>query len=182
MNVGATPVVEEIEQLYERHGGELYGERVTMFEHSLLTAQTAEQAGADDALVAACLLHDIGHLLAEPDDEYGKHTHDSIGADWLAQRFPAAVSEPARHHIAAKRYLCAIDPFYHDRLSAPSQYTLTKQGGPMTPPEVEAFEQLEYHQEAVQLRRWEDAFGKLDGVAVPSFSHYRSLLEKLVTR
>ena len=151
-----------------------------MLKHSLLTVQAAEQAGADDELIAASLLHDIGHLLVEPDDEYGKHTHDSIGAAWLAERFPPAVSEPTRHHVAAKRYLCAIDPDYHDRLSPASQYTLTKQGGPMTPGELAAFEQLDHQPEAAQLRRWEDAFGKLDDAAIPPFAHYRSLLERLV--
>lgn len=180
MKLDPTAVVDEIEALYESRGGASYGERVTMFEHSLLTALAAEQAGAGEMLVAACLLHDVGHLLVEPDDEWGKHTHDSIGADWLAQRFALAVSEPIRHHVAAKRYLCVIDPGYHDQLSPASQYTLTKQGGPMTPEEVSAFEQLEYRDEAVQLRRWEDAFGKLAAATIPSFSRYRPLLEKLV--
>ena len=180
VNPEPVAVVDEIEKLYSRHGGEPYGEKITMFEHSLLTAQAAELAGADDELIAASLLHDIGHLLVEPDDEYGKHTHDSIGADWLAERYPPAVSEPVRHHVTAKRYLCAIDPGYHGRLSPASQYTLTKQGGPMTPAEVAAFEQLDHQSEAVQLRRWEDAFGKLDDATILPFDHYRPLLERLV--
>ena len=180
MNLLATAVVDEIEVLFKSRGSESYGERVTMFEHLLLTALTAEQAGADEALIAACLLHDIGHLLVEPDDEWGKHTHDSIGADWLAERFALAVSEPTRHHVAAKRYLCAVDTGYHEQLSPASQYTLTKQGGPMSPEEIVAFEKLDYHGEAIQLRRWEDAFEKLSDVAIPRFSRYRPLLERLV--
>ena len=103
MNLDRTGVVDEIEALFKSRGSESYGEKVTMFEHSLLTALTAERAGADEVLIAACLLHDIGHLLVEPDDDWGKHTHDSIGADWLSQRFALAVSEPTRHHVAAKR-------------------------------------------------------------------------------
>ena len=181
MKLEPSAVVDEIEALFNSRGSESYGERVTMFEHSLLTALTAEQAGANETLIAACLLHDVGHLLVEPDDAWGKHTHDSIGADWLAERFAPAVSEPTRHHVAAKRYLCAIDPGYHDKLSTASQYTLTKQGGPMGSEEIVAFEELDYHEEAVQLRRWEDSFGKLSDVAAPQFSRYRVLLESLVT-
>ena len=49
----AVSVVDEIEELYGRQGGEPNGEKVTMLEHSLLTVQAAEQAGADDELIAA---------------------------------------------------------------------------------------------------------------------------------
>ena len=181
MSIEVASVVDEIESLYLTQGDEPHGEKVSMFQHSLLTARKAEQAGASNELIAACLLHDVGHLLVEPDDEYGKHTHDSIGADWLAERFPPAVSEPVRHHVAAKRYICGIDPGYHDQLSSASQYTLTKQGGPMTPGEIEAFERLEYHKDALQLRRWEDGFGKIDDEVAPEFSRFRPLLEKLVS-
>ena len=84
----ATALFDEIERLYTDRGREAYGEAVTMLEHSLITAMTAQRAGATPEMVAACLLHDIGHLLVEPDDEFGKHTHDTIGANWLADRFP----------------------------------------------------------------------------------------------
>lgn len=177
----AADVVADIEALYVSRGGEMYGEAVTMFEHSLLTAATAEAAGAPDELVAACLLHDIGHLLVEPDDEYGKHSHDEVGADWLAARFPPAVSEPTRHHVAAKRYLCAIEPVYYEVLSAASQYTLTMQGGAMSADEITDFESQPYFAHAVQLRRWEDGFAKAAGVEVPKFGRYRALLERLAT-
>lgn len=176
-----TSVVAEIEALYVAKGGDMYGEAVTMFEHSLLTAAAAEAADASDELVAASLLHDIGHLLVEPDDEYGKHTHDEIGADWLAARFPPAVSEPIRHHVAAKRFLCTTEPGYYDRLSAASQYTFSMQGGLMTEAEVAQFESQPFFAAAVQLRRWEDGFAKSAGVGVPEFGRYRSLLERLAT-
>ena len=56
----------DIELLFARHGANQYsGEPVTQLEHALQTAHLAEQSGADDALVTACLLHDLGHLLNE---------------------------------------------------------------------------------------------------------------------
>ena len=54
----------DIEGLFARHGAAQYsGEPVTQLEHALQTALLAEEAGADDELVTAALLHDLGHLL-----------------------------------------------------------------------------------------------------------------------
>ena len=71
--MNAAQVVDEIEAIYTERGGEAYGEQVTLFEHSLLTAGTARAAGASPALIAAALLHDIGHLLTTPDSEFGMY-------------------------------------------------------------------------------------------------------------
>jgi gamma-butyrobetaine dioxygenase len=112
-----SPVVEEIEALFARHGSESYGEGVTMLQHALQTAALAHAEGADDSLVIAALLHDVGHFLQPTDDSYGYHKHDRSGGEWLAQRFSPAVSEPVRLHVAAKRYLCATEAEYFRQLS-----------------------------------------------------------------
>ena len=171
-------IVDEIEALYDAGGHQSYGEDVTMLEHSLLTALAAERAGAPDELIVACLLHDIGHLLGDADDAYGVHDHGDASGDYLATRFPTAVSEPARLHVAAKRYLCAVDPAYVNGLSQASQYTLEKQGGPMSPEEQLEFEANPHHRDGVRLRRWEDEHGKNDGLRPPTWSHFRPLLER----
>jgi gamma-butyrobetaine dioxygenase len=124
-------------------------------------------------------MHDVGHWLDEPDDGYGIHDHGDLGGDWVAARFDAAVSEPVRLHIEAKRFLCARDPDYHDHLSSASKYTLTRQGGPMTADEAEAFEARPHAGDAVMLRRLEDDHGKLTGVGVLPLSHFRLLLDRL---
>ena len=50
----------------DQRGAEQYtGEPVTQLEHALQSAWLAEQTGADDELVTAALLHDLGHLLAD---------------------------------------------------------------------------------------------------------------------
>lgn len=156
-----------------------YGEKITIAEHSLLTAAAAEEHGASDPLVAACLMHDVGHTLDEPDDGYGIHSHGDLGGDWVATRFGPAVAEPVRLHVDAKRYLCAHDLGYHDRLSAASQYTLTRQGGPMTDDEAMDFESRPYAHDAVQLRRWEDEYGKAVGIEIPELSRFGPLLNRL---
>jgi gamma-butyrobetaine dioxygenase len=171
-------VVEEIEALFARYGRESYGEGVTQLQHALQTAALAEAEGADDSLVVAALLHDIGHFLQPTDDSYGYHKHDRSGGEWLAQRFGPAVSEPVRLHVAAKRYLCATEADYFGKLSAASVHSLGKQGGPMSAAEAEAFAASSHSAAAVRLRRWDDG-GKLDGVIVPDLPHYRQRIEKL---
>src|SRR5262249_731609 len=147
-------VLQKIQEIYARHGAENYGEGVTMLQHSLQTAALAAHEGADDALVIAALLHDIGHFLQPTDDSYGYHRHDQSGGQWLARHFTPEVSEPVRLHVAAKRYLCATEPDYHARLSPASAYTLSRQGGPMSADEAKAFSANPHANAAARLRRW----------------------------
>ncbi len=172
-------IVEEIEDMFERYGGESYGEGVTQLEHALQTAALAEAEGAEDSLVVAALLHDIGHFLQPTDDSYGYHKHDRSGGEWLARRFGPAVSEPVRLHVAAKRYLCATEADYFGKLSAASVHSLGKQGGPMSAAEAAAFAASPHAEAAVRLRRWDDG-GKLDGVVVPDLPHYRERIARLL--
>jgi gamma-butyrobetaine dioxygenase len=97
----------------------------------------------------------------------------------LAAWFPESVTEPVRLHVAAKRYLCAVEPGYFDRLSEASVYTLGVQGGPMNEEEAAAFAAGPYAQDAVTLRRWDEA-AKDPDADVPGFDHYRPMLETLV--
>ena len=83
-----------------------------------------------------------------------------------------------RLHVAAKRYLCAIEPGYFGQLSAESVRTLALQGGPMTPGEVAAFEPLPYARDAVAVRRWDDD-AKDPALTAPPFSHFAALLAAL---
>src|SRR6516225_6317978 len=116
------------------------GEPVSQTEHALQTAWAAEQAGAASALIAAALLHDIGHLLHDLPEDCAHHgiddAHEVRGARWLVQHFGPDVTEPVRLHVPAKRYLCSTDPAYRSQLSEASELSLKLQGGPFTPAEV----------------------------------------------
>jgi gamma-butyrobetaine dioxygenase len=154
--ISDTTIIDTIIKLYTDHGDAQYGEDITQTEHAVQCARLAQREGADAQLISAALLHDIGHLLEEIDRNHGNFQHDRVGADFLVQHFGAAVSEPVRQHAQAKRYLCSVEPSYHDTLSAASRYSLKKQGGLMTPDEAEAFRRHPYFEAAVRLRRWDD--------------------------
>jgi phosphonate degradation associated HDIG domain protein len=176
------PIVQQIEELFTTSGQAAYfGEAVSQLEHALQAAHLAETARASDSLVMAALLHDLGHLLHElPEDVAesgidGRHEH--AGAIWLARWFRPGVTQPIFLHVAAKRYLCAVDAHYLGRLSPASVQSLQLQGGPFTPEEVVAFEQQPYCREAVQLRRWDDE-AKVPGWEVPGLAHYLPRLQR----
>jgi gamma-butyrobetaine dioxygenase len=172
-------VVEEIEGLFARHGDESYGEGVTMLQHALQTAALAQAEGADESLVVAALLHDVGHFLQPTDDSYGYHKHDRSGGEWLARHFGPAVSEPVRLHVTAKRYLCATEADYFGKLSAASVHSLGKQGGPMSARETATFAALPHAGAALRLRRWDDG-GKVDGLHVPDLMSYRERIARFM--
>ncbi|WP_405866640.1 TauD/TfdA family dioxygenase [Streptomyces sp. NBC_01515] len=182
--VACAEFVDELAELFAGEGAGAYlGEEVTMAQHMLQAAARAEEAGAPDALVAAALLHDLGHFhgpvsgaeLMEGTDNRHSHT----GADRLAEWFGPEVTEPIRLHVAAKRYLCAVEPGYFGRLSQASVYTLEVQGGPMSPDEVSAYEANPYAADGVAVRRWDDE-GKDPEAPTPDFGHFRPLLTALL--
>ena len=176
--------VDFILRLFADQGAREYmGERVTMSQHMEQTAACAVADGAADNLVIAALLHDIGHFIGEhPIDalENGiDNTHEAVGADYLSRHFPDSVSEPVRLHVAAKRYLCATDPAYFERLSPASVNSLNVQGGPMSDAEVADFEANPFHEDAVRLRRYDDD-GKVAGLVINPAESYRATMQALV--
>jgi predicted HD phosphohydrolase len=65
---------------------------------------------------------------------------ERIGQEYLRRLgFSDKVSTLVGSHVAAKRYLCAVEPGYHDTLSDASKKSLIFQGGPMSGPELEAW-------------------------------------------
>jgi phosphonate degradation associated HDIG domain protein len=169
--------------LIDGGGDAYYGEPVTQLEHAVQTAALAEAAGASDALVVAALLHDVGHMLSDGPENVADQgvdaRHEDIGHRWLETHFGAAVTEPVRLHVAAKRYLCAVEPGYAEALSDASRQSLALQGGAMTPEAARAFAQLPWAAEAAALRRWDDA-AKDTGREVPDASRYHARIMRLL--
>ncbi len=177
-------IIDRIFTLFREKGnGAYFGEAVTETEHALQCAHLAEQSGAPAALIAAALLHDVGHLLHGLPEDVAERgidgRHEEGGAAWLERYFGPAVVDPVRLHVAAKRYLCAVEPNYHAGLSEASRRSLLLQGGPMSSDEVEGFEQELWFRSAVALRRWDDQ-AKVTGLVVPALEHYRPCLEAVL--
>jgi gamma-butyrobetaine dioxygenase len=169
--------VDELLDLYERWGAEHYDEEVGQLDHALQTAALAAADGAAEPLVGAALLHDAGHLLALRVRQH-LGPHERTAPAFMAELFPASVTTPIALHVAAKRYLCAVEPAYHAGLSAGSQRSLRRQGGPMVAAERAAFQATPGWADAVALRRWDDA-GKVEGAATPGLASYEALLRSL---
>jgi phosphonate degradation associated HDIG domain protein len=176
--------VQAIAALFASEGAADYlGEDVSQAVHMLQTASLAEAEGAAPALIAAALLHDVGHftgVVTGHDLMRGTdNKHSDAGAAWLAQWFGEQVTEPVRLHVDAKRYLCAVEPDYAATLSAASVFTLGVQGGPMQRAELAEFEANLYAAAAIRVRRWDDA-AKDPDAEVPGFGHFEPLLRALV--
>lgn len=181
-----TDPVDHIIGLLAELGTDRYGgEEVSQLTHALQCAVFAQRAGAADALVAAALLHDIGHLV-NPKDEGATlrgidAAHETVGAAYLARWFGPAVTAPVAQHVAAKRYLCQAEEGYFDRLSEESVRSLAVQGGPFDAAQAAAFMARPYAEDAVALRRW-DELAKDPEMATPALEDFRPLLERTLRR
>lgn len=179
-------IVAFIGDIFERCGDEEYlGEPVTMAEHMLQGAHIAEQNGQDEEIIVGALLHDIGHFTSEfgtfsmedTEDRY----HEEAGAKVLEQFFPSVITDCVRHHVAAKRYLCATKPEYFDRLSEASVHSLNLQGGPMSDAEVEEFSKNPNLSKIIQVRYLDEA-GKRADMETPDYWHFAPMVQRLVDR
>ncbi|KAJ5272330.1 hypothetical protein N7478_007455 [Penicillium angulare] len=161
----------------EQYGqGDYIGESISQLEHCLQAAHHANQSGARDELVIAALLHDIGQIiplqsttevrmnLLDSPENVGRVGHEAIGAAYLRSLgFHETVCQLVNSHVAAKRYLTAINNAYYASLSSASQKSLAFQGGPFQGSELEKFEKDPLRDEMVALRLWDDG-AKLVGV------------------
>jgi len=172
-------VVEEISDLFERGGSEAYfGERVTQLQHAVQAAHCAVEAHADEELVVAALLHDIGHLLGGNfHAEIGVIDHDRSCVEWLKARgFSPRLIGLVSGHVSAKRYLVTVRPGYFEKLSESSVRTLALQGGPMSAEEVRAFEEGTFFKDLLRLRSWDEQ-AKDPEAMVPGLKRYFGMIE-----
>lgn len=167
--------------LFQRAGQRSYGENVTELEHALQCATFAERAGEDELVVAACLLHDVGHLAHEFGEDVALRgvdaRHEELGAELLAPLFRPEVVEATRLHVEAKRYLCFVDPRYAARLSPASVRSLALQGGPHSAEEARRFAARPHAPAAIKVRRY-DELGKVPEHRTPPLEAFRGVLER----
>ena len=177
-------LLDRIDRLFaERGHDEYHGEAVSQLEHALQTAQFAEQEGQPAAIIAAALLHDIGHLLHGHGEECAAQgiddAHEELGMRFLAKAFDDNVTEPVRFHVAAKRFLCSTDSSYFAKLSAASVLSLELQGGPMSLAECQTVQSNPHFTAAIRIREYDDR-AKIVGLATPTLAHFRKYLEGVI--
>jgi len=168
--------LDDIERLFLSRGHAQYsGEPVTQLQHALQSAALAEAEGADDELVTAALLHDLGHLLqdlgATPSLHGVDDLHQYIALPFLRGLFSERVLGAVQGHVDAKRYLCATRPGYQQDLSEDSQRSLALQGGVFSAAQAAEFIARPGAAEAVRLRLWDDQAKLADG-ATPPLAHF----------
>ncbi|WP_425437773.1 HD family phosphohydrolase [Mycobacterium neglectum] len=149
---------------------------VDELDHALQAAARATEDGADDELVLATALHDLGHSPLFGDD--WKNHHDTMARSWLTPRFGERVGWLAGAHVAAKRYLVATDPEYAGTLSDVSVDSLHHQGGAGADP---AFVDHPWWTDALRLRRYDDA-AKVPGAAGLSIDGVLAVAERILLR
>ena len=186
-------IFDVLSDILDRSGSRAYGDMdVTLSEHMLLSAAAAERAGAPPHLVAATLLHDMGHFGTDFRADFNTATHDDMsnattdrrheeaGAKMFEPFFGPEVTEPIRLHVQGKRYLSTVEPGYVDTLSPQAVHTLGLQGGQMSSEEIKAFKANPYFEAAVAVRRYDEAGTVPKPNGTPDFDHYRPLIENLL--
>jgi phosphonate degradation associated HDIG domain protein len=174
-------IADEIFDLYAKYGRADYiGEPVSQIEHMAQAAQHAEREGFGEEVILAAFFHDIGHICVNEEQYrnmggFGNQEHEKVGAEFLRQRgFSENICQLVGNHVVAKRYLTYKYPEYYAKLSEASKETLRYQGGPMTPEEAAAFEQMPLFKASIKLREW-DELAKEEHTPLPDLEKYKQM-------
>ena len=177
-------IIPFIKEIFDRRGSEEFlGENVTIAEHMLQAATLAEKKGYSETIIVAALLHDIGHFTSEfgsfdINDKIDRF-HEDAGAKILEKFFPTLVTDCVKFHVAAKRYLCATDPSYYNKLSNASIHSLKLQGGLMSDEEVSKFQKNKNLNDIIKVRYLDDE-GKIQNMETPDFDYFIPIIKKVL--
>lgn len=175
-------VADEILDLYILYGAADYiGEPVSQLEHMCQSAMIAEEEEADEEMVLAAFLHDIGHLFefiqpVASMSGVGVVDHEKLAEDYLLEKgFSSRVSKLVKSHVDAKRYLTFRYPEYFLQLSDASKETLKHQGGVMTAEEATVFEQDPLFKDYLRMRNWDDR-AKIQNMPLKDIQYYKEMV------
>ncbi len=167
-----------------------YGETaVTELEHALQCAELADNAGADDELVFACMLHDVARF-AVPQDQVSDTLqnlepskdakgHGEKAAELMRGLLPERSLFCIQHHAEAKQYLCQTNEKYRQKLSAASIKTLAIQSDSTSQERLNTLAKHEWWEDAIRLRVWDDA-GKVKGKETRPLTFWLERLEQFL--
>jgi predicted HD phosphohydrolase len=166
--------------LVKRGAARRADERVSALDHALQCGALARAARADEEVVLAALLHDVGHLISDGEESCVTH-HGMWAARFLRPFVPARVAWLVEHHVIAKRYLCTVDRGYAEGLSPASLRSWLIQGGALDRATRLDLERQPWLPDALAVRRWDDA-AKQPGAVVPALPAYRDVLQECFGR
>ena len=170
-----------LEEFKQRSQADYIGEPVSQLEHSLQAAALAVQSGADEPLILAALLHDVGHWCSPGEQEMpglGALHHEQLGQRYLDKLgLHPEIGQLVGMHVDAKRYLASSVTGYLEKLPPASAATLQLQGGPMSAQEQLVFQQVPLFSKALQLRAWDEA-AKDPDAEVQGIDRYASMLRR----
>lgn len=173
--------------LEQSKSSDYIGESISQYEHAIQCADLAQKAGADDELVIASLLHDIGHFCPSSLSNtkmgpWGVTNHEEIGANFLLSLgFSERIADLVRSHVDAKRYLVATNPAYLKSLSTASLETLKLQGGAMSEEEIKKFSVKKTLKDILRLRSW-DELGKKSSYRYPQIDVFLDLINRYLAQ
>ena len=171
-------IIDKIISNFKNNKSLYIGEKVTISEHMIQAAMLAERAKSSNSLICACLLHDYGHfILEDPDHLVNKKKdgkHEDLGYEFLKKYFIKDVVGPIKYHVKAKKYL-ARDKRYYETLSQASKVSLKLQGGIMSNDEAKKFENNEFFESSIKLRKFDENAKKV-GLKIKSINEYKNLL------
>ena len=97
-----------------------------------------------------------------------------IGYEFLKRYFVRNVVEPIKYHVKAKKYLTR-DVKYYQALSEASKVSLKLQGGIMNDKESRKFENNEFFESSIKLRKFDESAKKTE-LKIKSINEYKNLL------
>lgn len=160
----------QIKFIFNNMGNNLLPEpnNITQNEHALQIATIAmnNTDNYNKHLIIAALLHDINHLMPGT----GEPAHENLndyptsqpmmnGYNFLKYlNLPINIIEPIRLQQlgAAKKYLCATDINYYNKLNESSKFSLELLGGIFNEQECEIFLNNKYYKDSIKIQLWND--------------------------
>jgi len=167
-------------KLYNLNGNTNYfGEKVSKTAHMIQCAIAAQNNNEPEYIVLACLLHDIGHFIANDDmNGLGVKNHGILGYYYLMDLgIDERICYLVEKHVDAKRYLITIDEKNYENLSEASKQTLEYQGGKMTNDELIKMETDDEFLNILKVRKYDD-MGKEENKEIPNIETFIPLMKK----
>ena len=170
------------EKFASEGAAEYLGEPVTQAAHMLQAAMLAERDHAGNALIAAALLHDVGHFAGTMTGhelmEGTDNRHSEAGA-----RVAGPVVRPGGHRAGPAARRGEAVPVrdragLYGRAVARLGLHAGRAGRADAGPELAEFEAHPYASAAIRVRRWDDAGQGARGQP-PAFGHFEPVLRAL---